>query len=302
VEPARVPASGSPARHRCGSSLVLASLEIGKALAARRRVTFRALGTCMYPCVQAGDLLHIEPKVAEQVMIDDIAVCRRPGYLFAHRTIQKGLKEGRPFIVTRSDRATDGDDGPTYDQDLLGVVTAIERNGRHVSRARRAYSWPMRFSLAGRLALLERSQSVREWLIESLACIQRTAAYRSAARLWLAATRTDVSYAVRVPLQPGTLQGLYRRLPLGEFDAAAARWRGRPLDSWTLTAHLGGRRQPAAWATFVSGPPEGESTGWRAADVQVRARYRGLGLETALLSRAEGLLARRDLPQQGSSA
>ena len=128
-------------------SLVAASLEIGKALADSDRVTFRAQGTCMYPCVRPGDVLRIESRAAEEVAIGDIAVCRRPGYLFGHRTIDKGVEDGRRYIVTRPDRSSSGSDGPTYGEDVLGIVTAIERKGKRVEPRRRRYPWPVRLYL-----------------------------------------------------------------------------------------------------------------------------------------------------------
>ena len=41
----------SPPDDRCTDSLVLVSLEIGRALADRGRATFRAQGACLYPAV-----------------------------------------------------------------------------------------------------------------------------------------------------------------------------------------------------------------------------------------------------------
>ena len=113
------PPIDAPASGLYTGSLVLASLEVGKALADRGRTTFRAQGTCMYPTVRPGDVLHIESRTVDEVAVGDIAVCRRPGYLFSHRTIGKGVHNGRPYIVTRPDRVRRGDDGPTFDQDVL---------------------------------------------------------------------------------------------------------------------------------------------------------------------------------------
>src|SRR5512136_1699800 len=116
-------------------SLVLASLDIGRVLADRDGVTFRAQGTCMYPAVRPGDVLRIQSRAAAQVNVGDMAVCRGDDFLFSHRVIAKGECDGRAFIVTRPDRAHNESDAPTFDEDLLGVVVAITRNDKPVPLA-----------------------------------------------------------------------------------------------------------------------------------------------------------------------
>jgi ribosomal protein S18 acetylase RimI-like enzyme len=246
----------------------------------------------MYPCVRPGDVLHIESRTVEQIAVGDIAVCRRPGYLFGHRTIRKGVEDGRPYIVTQPDQTSQGDDGPTYDEDVLGIVTVIERRGQRVDPRQRQYRWPMRFYLTARLTLFELSLVVRGWLIDLLAYVQRGAGYRRVAWLWLAATRTNVFYVVRLPLQAGQTHDLYHPLALDEFDVAKPTWQGRTVDCWTLALHLRGNCQPAAWATFVLRPPECPHAGWWVDDLQVRVRYRGAGFEEDLIRKAEEIFAR----------
>ena len=286
------PPGDGPASGLYAGSLVLASLEVGKVLADRGRTTFRAQGTCMYPCVRPGDVLHIESRTVDEVAVGDIAVCRRPGYLFSHRTTGKGVHDGRSYIVTRPDRARQGDDGPTYDDDVLGIITAIERRGKRLSPRPRQYARPVRAYLAARLALVEALPAARGWLIWALARLQRGAVYRRLARLWLAATRTGVSYVVRLPLRAGQTHDLYHPLPPDEFDVAKPTWQGRPPDCWTLALHLNGGHRPAARATFVLRPPECPLAGWWLDDLQVRVRYRGVGLAADLISKAGEILAR----------
>jgi hypothetical protein len=89
----------------------------------------------MYPCVQPGDTLHIESRPIEDVKVGDITVVRHDGLLFGHRTIAKGEDEDGPYIVTRPDRSNRGSDGPTYKENILGVVKRIERRGKQASTA-----------------------------------------------------------------------------------------------------------------------------------------------------------------------
>jgi hypothetical protein len=246
----------------------------------------------MYPTVRPGDVLHIESCTAEEVAVGDIAVCRRPGYLFGHRAIAKGVEDGRPYIVTRPDRVRRGNDGPTFDQDVLGVITAIERRGRRLSTQPRRYAWPVRAYLAARLALVEALPAARGRRIGLLPRVQRGPVYRRLVRLWLAATRGRVSCVVRLPLRAGQIHDLYRPLPPDEFDVTRPTWQGRLPDCWTLALHLNGNRQPAASATFVLRPPQCHAPGWWLDHLHVPARYRGAGFEADLICKAEEILAR----------
>jgi hypothetical protein len=246
-------------------------------------------GTCMYPTVRSGDVLQIESRRVEQVIIGEIAVCRRQGYLFGHRTIAKGCKDGRPYIVTRPDRTRHGNDGPTYDQDLLGVATAIARGRRRISPPASQASWPSRGFVAARITLLERSMQLKVWLANVLTSLQQRDIYRRSTRLLLAPMDSRLSYGVRMPLPVGDL---YRPLSVDEFDVRKPDWRGRPVDRWILTLHLHDRSRPAAWADLILRPPECPVAGWRINDMHVRKRYLGIGLEDALLAKANEILAR----------
>jgi GNAT superfamily N-acetyltransferase len=89
-------------------------------------------------------------------------------------------------------------------------------------------------------------------------------------------------------------------MPPEEFEVSKLTWRGRAVDRWTLALHLNSDSRPAAWATFVLRPPECPFAGWWVSDLQVRARYRGAGLEEDLISKAEELLARGRVTLQRS--
>lgn len=271
-------------------SLVIASLELGRVLADRGKVTFRAQGTCMFPCIQPGDVLHIESRPIEQVHVGDIAVFRRDMSLFGHRTITKGRRERNPYIVTRPDRTKQGDDGPTYGDDVLGAVTAIERRGVRMP----LHLQPLRGVSAWRAAAWEWwNWEAYPRLIEIAGAVQRRPLYHSAAQFWLRARSSRLAYVVRVPLRAGQTHDLYRELSPAEFDISQPTWQGRPMTSWTLALHLNGARPPAVSAT-INWHPEGcpHGAGWRVDEMQMRARYRGAGLDEALTRQAQAILAR----------
>jgi predicted GNAT family acetyltransferase len=275
------------------SSLVLASLDIGRVLADRDGVTFRAQGTCMYPTIRPGDVLRIQSRAAAQVNISDLAVCRGHGFLFSHRVIAKGERDGRAFIITRPDRAHEGSDRPTFDENLLGVVVAIERKGKRVPLQPTAYPGLARWYYAVRLAVIEAAPRTQLWLANVLARAQRLTRYRKIARCWVALARPRITYSVQLPLNGKLGESVHRRLSPEEFDPQME-WRGRAVERWTLALRLSDAREPAACATFV----RDKDHAWRVEESYVRARYRGAGLDDALIRQAEAIVARSGMALQ----
>lgn len=267
-------------------SLVLASLDIGRVLADRDGVRFRAQGTCMYPTIRPGDLLRIKSRPAADVAVGDIAVYRAPEYLFGHRVIAKGERDGRAYIVGHPDRSRAGSDAPTFDENLLGVVITIERNGKRVPLQPTAYPWLARWYFAARLMLIELQSRVLDGLMTTLARIQDSVLYRRMARGSLALLHPQVAYTVQLPFN-SKLDGVYRPLTPDEFDARME-WQGRTVGRWTLALRLSDVREPAAFATFVR---KGNGA-WRVEKSCVRVRYRGAGLDDTLMRQAKTILAR----------
>ena len=223
----------------------------------------------------------------QTLSVGDIAVCRTAEYLFGHRVIAVGERDGRAYVVTRPDRSRAGGDRPTFDDDLLGVVVGVERNGVPVPLRPAAQNWVVRQYLGARLACAEAQPRARRRLGAAVAFAQGRPLYARAARRCFALTRPRLSFRVRVPLNATLGDAVWRSLPAGRFDPTET-WRGRPVDAWTLTLHVNGEREPGVWARIArSGARE-----WRADELRTRVRYRGLGLEALLLRRAEAIVAR----------
>ncbi|MRR16656.1 MAG: hypothetical protein EG826_09410 [Deltaproteobacteria bacterium] len=287
--------SHSLLRKRPAGSLAEASLDIGRVLADRDGVTFRADGTCMYPTIRPGDVLSIQSRLAADVSVGDVVVCRRPAHLFCHRVVAKGLEEGRAFIVTRHDRTEEGGDGPTFDENLLGVVVDVRRKGISVPLRAAAHSRPLRFYFALRLTLIELRLRIILGRRILAAAVQTNAVYRRMMRTWLRLSRPDISYVVRLPM-PALGDAVYRELAPEDFNVQRD-WRGRPVGRWTLVMQLDGSPKPAAWLTLRR-----EASGaWVVDESFVRARYRGAGLTTLLKEKAQSLL-QKDRPVEGEGA
>lgn len=270
-------------------SLVVASLDIGRVLADRNGVTFRAKGTSMYPTIRAGDVLRIQSRAATDVSVGDIAVCRRPKYLFSHRVIGKGLEEGRAYIVTRPDRFRQGWDELTFDENLLGVIVTITRNGKPVPLQPTVYPLPVRCYYRMRVAFINVAERWQIWVTAVFARLAHSKFYQFVARTWFVPARPLLRYTVSVPLNPTLGDGVYRRFDPDAFDLRM-QWKGRRIDRWTLMLHLNGAREPVARVTFARSAHAIDV--WRVAESHVHLRYRGAGLDDALFRKAQTVFAR----------
>jgi len=275
-------------------SLVIASLELGRVLADRGKVTFRAQGTCMFPCIRPGDILHIESRTIDQALVGDIAVCRTPDYLYGHRIVEKGMADNRAYIVTRPDRSQGGGDAPVINENLLGVVVAIERKGRRVSLQPVPYTRLVRRLLFLLLDWIESTNRVRYWLFTKvdalMASIQNRRLYRYFVVRRFASSRPQFTFTVHLPFNSKFGDALYRQLKSDEFDIKNS-LPGRSVDRWTLVLHLNGARHPAATATFA----RHDTDIWKLEESQVRVRYRRAGLEGILIQEAEKILAKNGI-------
>ncbi len=98
-------------------------------------------GQSMYPLIQNGDILLIEPKSTDEFKIGDIIFYRRPsGTYVVHRLIKKN---GSATLQSK------GDNLPYYDApvtvgEVLGKVIQIEGGGRRIrlqGGPRRTLAW-----------------------------------------------------------------------------------------------------------------------------------------------------------------
>lgn len=273
--------------HRAGSAgLAVNSLEIARVLADRDGLTFRAQGTCMYPIVRPGDVLKIRSCEAAEVQVGDIAVCRTPDYLFSHRVIAKGERDGRTFVATRADRNIGEGDEPTFDEDLLGVVVRIERDGREVLTQARTMGGVQAAYWRLRTAFVEARPRARAVGVRALGCVQARPWYAPLARRWYARRAPRLTLRVRVPFAARLGDALSRDLDPASFDLGQ-RFGDRPIERWSLVALVDGASEPAAGADFVR-----EAEGWRLETLWTRMRYSATGLDDMLLREARRIASR----------
>lgn len=293
-EPTACPFEAANALDR---SLIVSHLDLGRELADRRKVSFRTHGTCMYPCIRPGDLLTVESRTIEQINVGEIVVFRRGDTLFSHRAISAGTSHQGIYIVTRSDRAGETNDGPLYAEDILGVVISVRRGNANQPLDPQ----PLRGLVSLYAAGSEfRDRRLRPLGLRILKWMQKLSWYRSVSRIWIERYCRDPKFVVRVPLGPRQSHDLYRRFPADEFDPGQLLWRGEPPARWALDLYLNGERTASGMITIVRHPdncPRG--SGWWAEERKTRLLYRGTGLEDALFDEAGRILAKDGMMLQG---
>ena len=273
------------------AGLAVRSPEAGRLLAETGRLSLRASGTCMAPAIWPGDAVQLEPKPLERIEVGEIAVFRRQGHLFGHRTIAKGQDGRGAYLVTRPDTTVEGDDGPAYAPDVLGTVGTIRRGSKSFAPRRVQNSRPPAALTRLRLASWQARQALHQRALGWLALIQQAALYRRAARWWFSRrSRSGENYEVQLPLQRDS--PFYRKLNgpgLAQLDLQAA-----GVERWSLALRRG--RRTAASLAFARRPDGCPYPGWQVSGCQVRLRYRGAGLEGQLLRQAQALVKRSGAP------
>jgi hypothetical protein len=126
-------------------------------LAVRLEVT----GHSMTPVVRRGDVVTITPHRGARLSLGDVvAFVPGRGRLTVHRIV--GRAAG--YLLPRGDAAPTADPPITRD-DVLGVVTRVERRDRRVGIGlgpeRRAVAWLSRIGLLGHLARVRASHERR---------------------------------------------------------------------------------------------------------------------------------------------
>ena len=92
---------------------------VGELLTSGYSFRFQAKGRSMFPTIQDGDILHIEPVITRGPAVGQIVLLRKGEEFRAHRVVRK---QGDCF-VTRGDAGVE-DDGEIPRGQILGLVVA----------------------------------------------------------------------------------------------------------------------------------------------------------------------------------
>jgi len=270
-------------------TLCLASPEIGRALAAREAVTFRAQGTCMYPTIRPGDILQVEPCSLSEICVGDIAVCHGGTYLFGHRVIAVGNQDGCDYLITKPDSTRRGHDAPVCEDHLVGVVKRVERGGKSIDLGLHdeAHSLAERAMHRFSLSMINAKLWVKVGVMRMVESLQSLGLYGYFGDAWFRSQRRKIRFIVQVPPSLALRGVAHCLFELDAFDPCNS-WGDRVVDCWTISAFLG--EDSVAAGTVTAGKTQAGS--WEIDEPLVRVRYRGTGLDQLLVEEAERLVDR----------
>lgn len=181
-------AGGGIAERACTAAF----LEVCADLLARgNRVRFRAEGWSMHPTIRHGELITVATVSACDIGPGDILLCHVGRTIFAHRLVCMTQVEDKLRLTLRGD-GTCGCDGPITPQQVLGRVTAVDRDGRCVTLAGR------RARLRWRITAIARLQDCR---IAGLR-IARIAGIAKSTNGWTAGLRRRLTPLLRSAPRP----------------------------------------------------------------------------------------------------
>jgi hypothetical protein len=100
-----------------------------EALRASGRVRLAARGYSMLPSLWPGDVLTIHASTLAQLVPADLVLYQREGSFFVHRVVRQTQIDGQVRLITRGDSMPHRDQ-PVSAQEVLGKVTAVERDGQ----------------------------------------------------------------------------------------------------------------------------------------------------------------------------
>jgi ribosomal protein S18 acetylase RimI-like enzyme len=267
------------------TGLVLQMFELGRLFVEKKMVKFSPEGACMYPCIRPKDILHIEPKSVSEIRVGDIAVYRKAGRLFAHRTIAKGNNEGQDYIITRPDTAYSGNDGASFEQDILGIVSRIQRRGETLNTVKKDYPFVKRFFFNLYLKHYYFKQYLWRKIIDFISYIQQYKAYRWFARFLFIKSSKEVQFSLQAPISPKANSKFYKEFSKTELlESLSGEF---PVSKWTIALEINSK--PAGYLSFVFKPKDCPFSGWWLYEYKLRLRYRRTNLEEKLLREADDL-------------
>jgi len=271
-------------RNHYDTSLILRLFELGKLFIENKMVKFSSQGTCMYPCIKPNDILHIEPCNMNSLKIGDIAVYRRFNRLFAHRVIRKGDRNGQGYIITRPDSSKAGDDGETFDKDILGLVVKVERKGKEFYTEKKEYPALNRVFYEAYIGLYNTFLFFKCKLFYLFLSLQQGKSLRKFLRFCF--FNKELDFSLQAPLNSSPASRFSRIISLNELSASLASQ--EPVPKWSVEAKVGSLT--AGYISFLRKPERCPFCGWWIYEANIRARYRSTSIEEKFLRKVDELL------------
>ena len=263
-----------------------------------KSIRFQAKGWSMRPFILDGDFILISPVENSSLKTGDVVLySTKRDKVIVHRIIKKYKKDGRMILLVKGD-ATSGHADEVGIQDVLGKVTAVERNGRKRGIDTKLYHM-MGLLFAGMspfsqwiypIGSLVKSRG-RMLLGGLLEKIQSPNFYSLLVKRLM---KADINYRFAGPEDAPALSRLYRNsLELGLENAEDAFYNQprefKSSDYWLVAKRKNRVIGGAALTEF----PENNYpyTGWWVFGMKVNWRYRRMGVGKKLTKMAMDLAA-----------
>ena len=276
-----------PSSNISGEVCIAEIFELAKIATDNKLIKFRSRGTCMYPILKPKDILYIEPKTAEEIKVGDIAVFRRFNYLYGHRTIETGRCGDAPYILTRSDTSRCADGGPAFNEDILGVISAVERNGRVINIAKEEQLLARREFFRFHIKWNAFKKELFNKIIDFIQYLQQMKLYKKIAMYWRVKFNNKILISIRVPLNFKMTSRFYQVVSVDEFKMSGQDITGQNefVPRWSIIANVD--KHPAGLISFIYKPKSCPFSGWWISELNIRIRYRSLGIEEELFKEIE---------------
>lgn len=100
------------------------------------KLRLRVTGLSMLPAVWPGDIVTVQSREAARLLPGELVLVDDEGRLRLHRLIASQMSPGDDRLVTRGDSLA-ANDPPVRGEQVLGVVTSIERGSVSFAPSRR---------------------------------------------------------------------------------------------------------------------------------------------------------------------
>ncbi len=267
------------------TGLAIQLFEARNILLENKQLYLKSFGTCMYPVIKPGDVLRVDPKVIEQISIGDIVVFRLDSSLFAHRAVHKGSDNTSNYIVTRSDNSDSGTDAIIYNDDILGIVSMVERRGKNIKIHEKINRSSYKFFWNTLLSWHNFKHKIYQKIFFFVLFLQQFQIYTRISRLIFPHFQKSFDFVVSVPLDVKGTGRFYRKYSFRETAVLKKKFKARQINHWMITSTHNSKS--IATLSFIVHPLNSSFTLWWISGFKIKTKYRGSGVENLLFEKAD---------------
>lgn len=267
--------------------------EMRDALVDTGRFKFLCTTWCMYPVIKRGDMVNILSAKIGEVDTGDVAVFRTHGFLLAHRVIDKRTIKNRPCLITRPDRSIAGEDPPLFEEDLVGKVSSVIRNGKRLDVDKREPKRIGVFFCNMTILYFQNLWAGQRKIRDIIEYIQGFKFYRSIAKKIFSNAKSKLNFRIGMPVvnKASAKAYIYTRLKKDSFADKDLKEKLK----WHLI--IDSDSEPIGYMNFLKRPQDCPHSGFWISDIFIRTRFRGAEFGIILMKKAKAILKDRKIPE-----